>query len=259
MAFWHIPIHCDNSPIDSMPLDDIVDWVCRPKRNRPFYHPYIKPTNGRFCTKKRVNHRKADDHFKVVINTPHYDPSDITLKVDNDKLQVKGESFKKHNDGYDSYEFERSYTIPEDVDKKGFKSKINDEGELEILAPKVKQEADQNAVKAMQEDEKRFKAVFDVTDYKPGEVSVKVQGNRVIVHGEQKSEIKDDDKDVLVHHRQFTRRFVLPDTVDLDTIQSKWTKDGTLVIEADKHASIGAESRPLEIEHESSDEAKKEE
>ena len=61
-----------------------------------------------------------------------------------------------------------------------------------------------------------------------------------------------------LNRRQFTNRFVLHDTVKLDSLQSKWTKEGKLVIEAEKCAAIEAEARQFEIKLET-DEDKTEE
>ena len=253
MALWHIPIFHGRNPLDTV-FDDIFDWSFSPKCYRQIYVPYNK-----FHNKTAARHGDSQgDSFKISLGVRDYKPEEISLKVDGEKLLVKGKRHRETEFGSENSEFERTYPVPSDVDKESFKSKINDDGVLEIEASKVKQDANQAAVEPLQEDEKRFKAVLDMTDYKPEDVSVKVQGKRVIVHGEQKSKSKDDDKDVFVHHRHFTRQFLLPDTVDFDTLQSTWTKDGKLLIEADKHPSLGAEGRQLEIEHESSDEGKNE-
>ena len=264
MAFWRIPLLCEDSPLDSV-FDDIFDNTCPRKRYRLLYHPYLndkkirdRKMGQRSLKGKRTDGKRKDGSFKVTMNVEDYDPNDIALKVNGDKLLINGKREKKNNHGYESCEFERAYTIPNDVDVESLKSRINDDGLLEIEAPKKKQEAIQDTDQAVQQDENKFKAVFDVTQYKPDEVSVKVQGRQVIVHGEQKSECKEDDEEMFVHDRQFTRRFVLPETVELDSLQSKWTKDGKLVIEAEKCASIEAEARQLEIEHEAEEEKKDE-
>ena len=254
MALFHIPLFQERNPFESM-LDDVFDWSLSPRYYRLLHSPY-----NRLHTRSGVKSGKSPgDTFKVTLDVRNYEPKDITLKVDGDKLLVKGQRYKESEFGFENSEFERVYPIPSDVDVKRFKSKINDDGLLEIEAPKVKKEAIQDTDEGVQQDEKKFKVVFDVTDYKPEEVSVKIEGKQLIVHGEQKSESKDDDdNEVFVHHRQFTRRFVLPDTVKLDSLQSKWTKEGKLVIEAEKCAAIEAKVRQLEIKHEA-DEDKKEE
>ena len=254
MALWHIPLYRERNPLDNI-FDDVFDWSLSPRYYRLLNFPYRKS-----CNSSDPSHRKGqEDTFKVTLDVRNYQPDDVSLKVEGDKLLVKGKSRKENEFGFETSEFERAYPIPSDVDVKGFQSKINNEGQLEIEAPKIKQEKHQETEQSIQQDDNKFKAVFDVTKYKPEEVSVKVQGNQVIVHGEQKSESKDEDKDIFVHHREFTRRLVLPETVKLESLQSKWTKEGTLVIEAEKCPSIEAEPKQLKIEYECDEAAKMDE
>ena len=253
MALFHIPLFQERSQFGTI-FGDTSDWSFTPRYCRIIHSPYHK-----LQRKSDVMREKEEDNtFKVSLDVRNYEPRDISLNVDGDKLLVKGKRYKKNEFGFEKSEFERVYPIPSDVEVESLKSRINDDGLLEIEAPKKKQEAIQDNDQAVQQDENKFKAVFDVTQYKPDEVSVKVQGKQVIVHGEQKSECKEDDEEMFVHHRQFTRRFVLPETVELDSLQSKWTKDGKLVIEAEKYASIEAEARQLEIKHEVEEEKKEE-
>ena len=254
MALWHIPLYRERNPLDNF-FDDVFDWSLSPRYYRLINFPYRKSHSS-----SDPSHRKVqEDTFKVTLDVRNYQPDDVSLTVEGDKLLVKGKSRTENEFGFETSEFERAYPIPSDVDVKGFQSKINNEGQLEIEAPKIKQEKHQETEQSIQQDDNKFKAVFDVTKYKPEEVSVKVQGNQVIVHGEQKSESKDEDKGIFVHHRQFTRRLVLPETVKLESLQSKWTKNGTLVIEADKCPSIEAEPQQLKIEYECDEAAKMDE
>ena len=241
MALWHIPLFHERSSLEST-FDDVFDWPLSPQYYRLLNLPYHK-------SRKTANQCKKDT-FRVTLDVRNYEPDEISLKVEGDKLLVKGKSHKENEFGFDTSEFERAYPIPSDVDIQGFQSKINEEGQLEIEAPKIKQEKLQKEDQSIEQDDNKFKAVFDVTKYKPEEVSVKVQDHQVIVHVEQKTESKDDNKDIFFQHRQFTRRLVLPGTVKLDSLRSTWTKDGALVIEADKSPPIEAEMRQLKIVHE---------
>ena len=239
MALWHIPIIHKGHPLDNI-FDDTFDWSLFPRHFRLLSSPYRRVHNKPYSRRGKGQ----EDTFKVTLDVNNYQPEDISLKVDGDKLLVKGKRYKESEFGFESSEFERIYPIPSDVDTKGFQSKLNDEGLLEIEAPRLNH-------KAIHQDENKYKAVIDVSRFKPDEVSVKVQGNQVIIHGDQKSEIKEGGKPVFVHHIQFKRQIVLPDTVKLDSLQSKWTKDGNLVIEADKCPALEEEvTRQLEIEYE---------
>ena len=242
MALFQIPLFRERHPLDSI-FDDIFDWTPSPRCYRIVQYPRrSKGTESEKCSKT------PEDVFKVSLDVKNYKPDEIMLKVDGDKLLVKGKHRKESEYGFESSEFERAYTIPSDVDVKGFTSRINDTGVLVIEAPKIKQDAIQQADQAIQQDDDKFKAVFNVNDYNPDDVSVKVQGNHVIVRGEQKSENKGDEE-TYFQKRQFIRRFTLPETANPDTLRSKWTKDGKLVIEAEKCPAIEPEARQLEIQH----------
>ncbi|XP_065056529.1 uncharacterized protein LOC135684800 [Rhopilema esculentum] len=179
------------------------------------------------------------------LDVRHFRPDEIALNVEGDKLKVTGKHHQQTDHGYESSEFERCFPIPADVDAKSFTSKLNDDGILEITAAKIKPLANQG----QQEDETNFKLTFDVSDYKPEEISVKLQGNELVVNGEQNSESKDGE-DSFFHHRKFSRRILLPKNVKLETLQSKLTKYGKLMIEAEKMAAIEPTVRQLEVEYE---------
>ncbi|XP_065056276.1 uncharacterized protein LOC135684580 [Rhopilema esculentum] len=193
----------------------------------------------------------TEEKFKLAIRIGNYRPNEISLKVEGDKLKVTGKHHQQTDHGYESSEFERSYPIPADVDAKSFNSKLNDDGILVITAAKTKPSASQG----LQEDETNFKLTFHVSDYKPDEISVRLKGNELVVDGEQKSESKDVE-DSFFHHRKFSRRILLPKRVKLESLQSKLTKDGKLVIEAEKMAAMEPTVRQLEVEYEADSKSK---
>ncbi|XP_065056848.1 alpha-crystallin B chain-like [Rhopilema esculentum] len=249
MALWHIPL-LRPDPIDSI-FDDIFDWTFPPVQYQ-LARPYIDPTRQilrRSASQQQQVKGKDEDNFRVTLDVRHYNPDEIALKVDGNKLLVSGKHHKQSEFGYETSQFERSYPIPSDVDEKGFTSRIDDNGILEIVAPKVKPQAIQQAGQSVEEDEKKFKAVLDVRAYKPEELTVKLQGNNLLIQGEQKSENK-DEKETYVHHRNFARRIWLPKNVNLDTLHTKLTKEGKLLLEADKMPAIKHEVKQLTIEKE---------
>lgn len=249
MAFWNIPICRERGPLDTI-FDDIFDWSFPSSGYRLVRYPSHDPR--RQAIQRKHQQGGEDDHaqedrFRVSLDVHHYAPDEINLKVDGKKLLVTGKHYKESEYGFESSEFERSYPIPEDIDPNSFTSRILDNGLLEIEAAKLKKEPLMQADQAVNQDETNFKATFDVSEYKPEEVSVKVQGNLLQVCGVQKSERK-DNQGALSHIRQFSRQILLPKTVKLDSLQSKWTKEGKLIIEADQIPAIEPEERLLQIE-----------
>ncbi|GLG94659.1 Hsp11 [Gryllus bimaculatus] len=77
-------------------------------------------------------------------------------------------------------------------------------------------------------DEKGFKVILDVRQFKPEEIKVKVVDGFIIVEGNH--EEHQDNSEML--SRQFVRRYRIPHDVDQRTITSKLSCNGLLEIEA---------------------------
>ncbi|KAL1469226.1 hypothetical protein MTO96_004937 [Rhipicephalus appendiculatus] len=75
----------------------------------------------------------------------------------------------------------------------------------------------------------KFAIRVDTRHFTPEEISVKTQDNSVIIHG--KHEEKSDDRGCYVK-REFTRRYVLPEDVDPETVKCHLQPNGTLALEA---------------------------
>lgn len=73
---------------------------------------------------------------------------------------------------------------------------------------------------------------MNVSHFKPEEVNVKTVDNTIVIHG--KHEEKSDEHGFIM--REFTRRYMLPEGTEPETVTSTLTADGMLVIEAPKKA-----------------------
>ncbi|KAK6039910.1 Hsp20/alpha crystallin family protein [Cooperia oncophora] len=78
-------------------------------------------------------------------------------------------------------------------------------------------------------DEKKFAVAVDVSQFKPEELKVHIEGRDLTIEGRQ--EIKTDHG---FTERSFVRRWALPDDVDLDAVHTQLMNDGKLEIEAPK-------------------------
>lgn len=84
---------------------------------------------------------------------------------------------------------------------------------------------------SIQVDKDKFQANVDVQQFKPEEITVKLEGdNTVIIEG--KHEEKQDEHGFISRH--FVRRYVLPEDVDAQKLQSRLSSDGVLSISAPK-------------------------
>ena len=143
-------------------------------------------------------------------------------------LEVSGKHRNENENGFESSEFHRKYTIPDDVDPTALTSSISQDGVLHIEAPKklpLKSGSDGESSKDT------FKYTLDVQGFKPEEISIQVKGRDLIIHGETKTENKGEHGSSL-HQKQFTRNVVLPDDVNPSQLSSRYTKDSKLSIEA---------------------------
>ncbi|XP_077548973.1 alpha-crystallin B chain-like [Haemaphysalis longicornis] len=92
----------------------------------------------------------------------------------------------------------------------------------------------------------KFAINVDTRHFAPEEISVKTQDNCVVIHG--KHEEKSDDRGCYVK-REFTRRYVLPEDVDPETVKCHLKPNGHLALEAPrKNAPKKEESKPIPIQ-----------
>ncbi|ELT96627.1 hypothetical protein CAPTEDRAFT_40509, partial [Capitella teleta] len=73
----------------------------------------------------------------------------------------------------------------------------------------------------------KFQVSFDVKDYEPQDISVKVDKDTLVVEAKRET-IKDGSKS----SKQFSRNVHLPSDVDPDKLVSSLSNDGILTLEA---------------------------
>jgi len=79
-----------------------------------------------------VDIHENDKRYKVVVDLPGYNQEDVSLKVDSHVLSLKSlrkNAEKKENDDFllserNSYEFNRSFKLPKDVDESSINAKF---------------------------------------------------------------------------------------------------------------------------------------
>lgn len=101
-----------------------------------------------------------------------------------------------------------------------------------------------SGVSAVESTKNDFKVSLDVQQFKPEEVSVKLQGDYLVVEG--KHEERKDQHGFI--SRQFQRRYKLPENVELDKIKSTLSSDGVLTLVAPKKIESPAGEKTIPIE-----------
>merc|ERR1712128_192653 len=89
-------------------------------------------------------------------------------------------------------------------------------------------------------DQDRFAVELCVQDYKPEELTIKTEGDVLIVLAKQESKTKTGQTLV---SKQFEQRFILPSGVKPEKISSKLSKEGILTVTAPREALYIANSR----------------
>ncbi|XP_015908170.1 protein lethal(2)essential for life [Parasteatoda tepidariorum] len=101
-----------------------------------------------------------------------------------------------------------------------------------LLRPRTQLNLDSSGQSEVKNDKDNFEVKLNVSHFKPDEISVKTVDNTVVIHG--KHEEKTDEHGFIT--REFTRRYMLPDGTEPETVKSSLTPNGILVIEAPKKA-----------------------
>lgn len=92
-------------------------------------------------------------------------------------------------------------------------------------------------------NESDFSSTFDVSSFKPEEISVKLVDRDIVVEG--KHEEREDEHGFV--SRQFSRRITLPKDYDTETITTYLNKDGKMTIKALKPKPIEPKERIIPI------------
>ncbi|VDM53411.1 unnamed protein product [Angiostrongylus costaricensis] len=93
-------------------------------------------------------------------------------------------------------------------------------------------------------NESKFAVSVDVSEFKPENLKVNIDGHRLTI--EAKEELKEENGYSM---RSFTRRFLLPEDVDLNAIHSSLTDNGQLSVEVPRlNKPLESSGRSIPIE-----------
>ncbi|GFY52492.1 protein lethal(2)essential for life [Trichonephila inaurata madagascariensis] len=101
-----------------------------------------------------------------------------------------------------------------------------------LLRPRTQFSIDNSGQSEVKNDPNKFKVMLNVSHFKPSEIDVKTVDNSIVIHG--KHEEKNDEHGFI--SREFTRRYMLPEGTDPETVKSSLSQNGVLTIEAPKKA-----------------------
>nr|CDJ87952.1 Heat shock protein Hsp20 domain containing protein [Haemonchus contortus] len=99
-----------------------------------------------------------------------------------------------------------------------------------------------NETQQMVDDDKKFAVSLDVSQFRPEELNVHLEGRELTIEGEQ--EHKTENSAI---HRSFTRKYLLPENVDLEAIRTQLDDKGHLSVEAPKNTEGHEKKRSIPI------------
>ena len=104
--------------------------------------PEVRQSNG--CGKKTTVPTTDNTKFNLNLNMAHFDPSEISVKMDDGTLHVSGKHEKSQNGVYEYREFVQKRSVPDNVLADQMKCKLNQRGYLQIEAPLKQPEQPEN-------------------------------------------------------------------------------------------------------------------
>ncbi|XP_036302612.1 alpha-crystallin A chain isoform X1 [Pipistrellus kuhlii] len=82
--------------------------------------------------------RSDRDKFAIFLDVKHFSPEDLTVKVQEDFVEIHGKHSERQDDhGYISREFHRRYRLPSNVDQSALSCSLSADGMLTFSGPKV--------------------------------------------------------------------------------------------------------------------------
>lgn len=90
----------------------------------------------------------------------------------------------------------------------------------------------QSGLSEIKSEGDKFQVMLDVNQFSPDELTVKTVDNTIVVHGKHQEKV--DEHGFI--SREFTRRYVLPEGVRVESVVSSLSADGVLTVEAPRRA-----------------------
>jgi HSP20 family protein len=94
---------------------------------------------------KRTNIVTNDEDYRVQIAVPGISKDEIKITIKNSILNISYENEKEDENSIFTSSFKKSYTLPDDVDEKNIKGKI-DNGVLEVIIPRSKKKINERSI-----------------------------------------------------------------------------------------------------------------
>ncbi|XP_005113030.1 major egg antigen [Aplysia californica] len=188
--------------------------------------------------------------FKVRFEVSEFQPEEIQVKVQDNKLIVNARHEEKSAQTSVSREYSRQVDIPSSVDQEKMQCVLSKDGILSVDAPTTQPSLTgsdaifpvkssppvksldvatpvKNPIITEADGSRKLRLQVDIGEFSPEDVVVKTMDRKLIVHAEH--EEKTAGRTL---HKEFNKEYDLPESVDPATIQAYIADDKKLTIEA---------------------------
>lgn len=163
------------------------------------------------------------------------DSSDISYKINNDGiLVVTGGAVSESRKIHQNMLNDECKTLNALRNDKRYSSYDNIAKEVSKNLESVKRKKSIGFGEFQLVDGKCFVLLVNVDGFAPQDMKVKVIGKEIVVTGVKKIESNEGNEKRIIH-KEFTKKFNVPENGDIESIVSRMTSDGNLKIECSKH------------------------
>jgi len=180
---------------------------------------------------------KDDEGNKVIqlrYDVQAFDPKDVKVVLAGDMLRIRAIREEHSASVCVKKELKRDFALPAEADKDSLVYKIED-GAL-LVKVNVKEAMYQRALSEEGCAGNKIHLEFDVADFEPEDVEVKLGGGTLSVGGRRRAKFEKEAQ-VL----DFSRECVVPSWVDSDSLRSYLTPGGKLTIEVPMEKTVRSE------------------
>uniref|UniRef100_A0A6B0V4T6 Putative heat shock-related protein n=1 Tax=Ixodes ricinus TaxID=34613 RepID=A0A6B0V4T6_IXORI len=139
---------------------------------------------------------------------------------------------------------QRVHAQPRDQEQCPYLQRVHAQPRDQQQCPYLQRQRGHGSQAVVESDPNKFALRVDVRHFAPKEITVKTVDNFVVVHG--KHEEKSDETGSYVK-REFTRRYVLPEDVDPQTVKSSLSAGGLLAVEAPRKTPKEDPNKPVAV------------
>lgn len=180
---------------------------------------------------------KDEDGNKIIqlcYDVQAFDPKDVKVVLKGDMLRIHAVKEEHSATMCVKKELKRDFALPAEADKDSLVYKV-DEGVLSVRI-KMKESIYQRALSEEGCAGNKIHLEFDVADFEPEDVEVKLSGGTLRVAGRRREKFEKNAQ-VL----DFSRECVVPTWVDSDSLRSYLTPAGKLTIEVPMEKTVRSE------------------